>query len=173
MKTTNIEIKARSSNNDKIKDILECKGADFRGVHHQIDTYFRVPAGRLKLREDGDSMSLIFYERQNQPGPKRSDVLLYESAADSDLKETLRAALGILTIVDKRREIYFIENVKFHLDEVRELGTFMEIEAIDLDGSIGKDRLLEQCDHYLDLFKIQRSDLLSGSYGDMLPLTAT
>ena len=33
--------------------------------------------------------------------------------------------------MDKKREIYFIHNVKFHIDNVKNLGTFIEIEAID------------------------------------------
>lgn len=34
-------------------------------------------------------------------------------------------------MVDKRRKIYFIDNVKFHFDVVENLGTFIEVEAID------------------------------------------
>ena len=71
-------------------------------------------------------------------------------------------------MVDKKREIYFIDNVKFHIDNVENLGTFMEIEAIDSDGSIGKDKLQEQCQFYIDLFGIAPTDLLSNSYSDML-----
>ncbi|HFD33211.1 MAG TPA: CYTH domain-containing protein, partial [Gammaproteobacteria bacterium] len=54
---------------------------------------------------------------------------------------TLTAALGIFKIVDKQRRIYFIGNVKFHIDEVKGLGSFVEIEAIDEDGNIGLEKL--------------------------------
>ena len=77
-------------------------------------------------------------------------------------------ALGILVVVDKKREIYFIDNVKFHIDEVEDLGTFVEIEAIDNDGTIGKEKLLEQCQFFLDLFRISQGDLISVSYSDLL-----
>ena len=70
--------------------------------------------------------------------------------------------------MDKKREIYFIDNVKFHIDGVEDLGTFIEIEAIDKDGSIGKEKLLEQCQSFLDLFKIPQEDLISVSYSDLL-----
>jgi adenylate cyclase, class 2 len=70
--------------------------------------------------------------------------------------------------VDKKREIYFIDNVKFHIDEVKGLGTFVEIEAIDKDGTIGKDKLQEQCQSFLELFKIPQTDLISVSYSDLL-----
>ena len=84
------------------------------------------------------------------------------------MKEILTKALGILVVVDKKREIYFIDNVKFHIDVVEHLGTFVEIEAIDNDGNIGKKKLLEQCQLYLDVFKIPQKDLISVSYSDLL-----
>ena len=80
----------------------------------------------------------------------------------------LTKSLGILAVVNKQREIYFIENVKFHLDSVKGLGTFIEIEAIDKEGNLGKEKLLEQCNFFLQLFNVQKKDLLSMSYSDML-----
>jgi len=164
----NIEIKAKSANQDEIRGILKSRNADFRGIDHQIDTYFNVPFGRLKLREGNIENHLIQYDREDKDGPKQSNVLLYKSTPDSTLKDLLNKSLGILVIVDKQREIYFIDNVKFHLDHVQGLGTFVEIEAIDYDGSIGRDRLLEQCNQYLELFKVSQEDLVSVSYSDLL-----
>ena len=93
---------------------------------------------------------------------------MFKSDPKSSLKEILTKALGILVVVDKKREIYFIDNVKFHIDIIEDLGTFVEIEAIDNDGTIGKDKLLEQCQFFLDLFKISQEDLISVSYSDLL-----
>lgn len=164
----NIEIKAKSNNQDAIREILKSKNADFKGIDHQIDTYFKVNNGRLKLREGKIENHLIHYQRENKEGPKQSDVTLFKSDPKSSLKEILTKALGILVVVDKKREIYFIDNVKFHIDIVEDLGTFVEIEAIDNDGTIGKDKLLEQCQFFLDLFKISQEDLISVSYSDLL-----
>lgn len=165
----NIEIKAKSTNNqDKIREILKSNNADFKGIDHQIDTYFKVNNGRLKLREGEIENYLIYYQRENKKGPKQSDVILFKYNPKSSLKEILTKALGVLVIVDKKREIYFIGNVKFHIDTVKNLGTFVEIEAIDNNGTVGKDKLLEQCQFFLDLFKISQEDLVSLSYSDLL-----
>ena len=164
----NIEVKARTSDQEKIRDILKSNNAKFVGVDHQVDTYFKVHSGRLKLREGNIENHLIYYERENKSGPKRSSVLLYKYGPDQNLKEILTTSLGILAVVDKKREIYFIDNVKFHLDNVNSLGTFVEIEAIDKDGSIGNEKLLEQCNHYLNLLNISKDDLLEKSYGDLM-----
>jgi len=164
----NIEIKARSNNQDLIREILKSHHAEFRGVDHQIDTYLKVNSGRLKLREGNIENSLVHYDRENKEGPKQSNVTLFKSDPKSSLKEILTKALGVLVVVDKSREIYFIDNVKFHIDSVKDLGTFVEIEATDADCSIGKNKLLEQCQHYLDLFKIKHENLISNSYSDLL-----
>lgn len=168
MSHLNVEIKARCNNHGKIREILKSKKADFKGIDHQIDTYFKVNNGRLKLREGNIENYLIFYERGNQTGPKQSKVILFKNESGSSLKDILIKSQGVLAVVDKSREIYFIGNVKFHIDTVVNLGTFMEIEAIDKEGDIGKDKLQEQCQYYLNLFNISESDLLSESYSDMI-----
>jgi len=163
----NVEIKAKCSDPRRVRDILESKGAEYKGLDHQIDTYFRVQNGRLKLREGDIENALIFYERNNQEGPKDSKVILY-SSIPSSLKDVLLASCGALVVVDKQRHIYFIENVKFHVDLVNGLGSFCEIEAIDNAGDISRDKLLQQCYDYMNQLGIQDSDLISCSYSDLL-----
>lgn len=166
----NIEFKARCTNNEKIKEILISKQAFSKGIDHQIDTYFKVNSGRLKLREGSIENALIHYERKDQKEPKQSNVTLFplDPGLSTSLKEILTHALGILVIVDKQRAIYYIENVKFHVDSVKKLGNFVEVEAIDYDGTIGIEKLRNQCYHYLEEFEIREEDLISNSYSDLL-----
>ena len=168
MKHLNIEIKAKCDKPESIRNILKSKKADFKGKDHQIDTYFKVQNGRLKLRQGNIENLLIYYLRENKSGPKKSKVILLENTPNSNLKEILVQALDTLVIVDKKREIYFIDNIKFHIDKVKNLGSFIEIEVKDKDGVIGQKKLSKQCQDYLDLFKISKKDLLSNSYSDML-----
>ena len=164
----NIEIKARCANPTAIQRILEERKAKFIGIDHQIDTYFSVQEGRLKLREGNIEQQLIFYRRNNQAGPKKSEVILYPAPSDSTLKAVLTASLGIKVIVDKKRAIYFIDNVKFHIDTVARLGNFLEIEAIDRKDEIPLEKLEAQCRFYMNLFDIQSENLVEVSYSDML-----
>jgi len=164
----NVEIKARSDRHNDIRDILNRRNARRIGLDHQIDTYFKVSEGRLKLREGNIENSLIYYNRSNQAGPKRSDVLLYKLSPDPALKSVLSASNGVLVVVDKQREIWFDANVKLHLDAVQGLGTFVEIEAIDTDGTISEDQLHKQCDTWIQLLSIQPEDLIDRSYSDLL-----
>jgi predicted adenylyl cyclase CyaB len=164
----NIEIKARCANPQPIRELLHTRQADFRGVDRQVDTYFRVERGRLKLREGHLENSLVYYEREEHEGPKRSEVTLVPLSPGSPLKEILTRSLGILVVVKKEREIYFIDNVKFHIDTVENLGSFVEIEAIDRDGTLGQEKLVAQCQFFLELFNIAPEDLIAVSYSDLL-----
>ena len=168
MKKLSIEIKARTTDPDRIRAILQDQSAEFVGEDHQRDTYFRARHGRLKLREGEIENSLIHYQREISSAPKRSDVTLYHPEPGTALKTILTEALGVDIIVEKRREIYFIENVKFHIDDIDGLGRFVEIEAIDNDGIHGVEHLRSQCREYLELFDVQPDDLIAESYSDML-----
>ena len=168
MAILNIEIKARCKYPNKIRDILIEKKAIFKGADNQKDTYFKVMNGRLKMREGNIEYSLVYYNREDISGPKRSDVLYYHPRKEDLVKQQLQKAIGTLVVVNKKREIYYIDNIKFHIDEVDELGSFVEIEAIDKIGNIGPEKLYQQCREYLSLFQIQDEDLINNSYSDML-----
>lgn len=168
MSILNIEFKAATNKLKELEDILQQHNPVFIGEDYQVDTYFNVNSGRLKLREGNIENALIHYEREDTAGAKASQVLLYQHSPDQALKEILIKTLGIRAVVDKRRKIYFIDNVKFHFDKVDDLGTFVEVEAIDKDGSTGREKLQSQCDQYAALFGITHEDYCSLSYSDMI-----
>jgi adenylate cyclase, class 2 len=168
MSYINVEIKARCAEPDFIRNYLIGKKAEYKGTDEQTDTYFRISPGRLKLREGNIENNLIYYQRPDQAGPKNSNFYLAPVNDASALKEVLTAALGLKMIVSKRREIYYIENVKFHIDEVPGLGSFVEIEAGNIRADLSQEELLQQCKYYMKEFGIRSEDLLQHSYCDML-----
>jgi predicted adenylyl cyclase CyaB len=168
MKLKNYEFKAKASDLDKLEQKLLGLNPIFKGEDHQIDTYFNVPSGRLKLREGNIENALIYYERPDIADAKQADILLYKPSPEKSLKDILAKVLGIKTIVDKTRRIYFIENVKFHFDMVENLGTFVEVEAIDETGDTGLEKLKEQCNEYFLFFGLEKSDLVDKSYSDLI-----
>ena len=168
MAILNVEFKAKSDDIEGLESRLLELSPVYIGTDHQIDTYFNVTEGRLKLREGNIENSLIWYQRQNTGAAKQSDVLLYPHEPDINLKEILVKLHGIKVIVDKKRKIYFIGNVKFHFDRVKDLGTFIEVEAIDSTGDIGIDKLKEQCENYADMFGIKTADYIAVSYSDLI-----
>jgi len=122
----------------------------------------------LNLEEENIENSLIGYQREDIAGSKQSNVHLFKTEPNTALEAILATTLGVKVIVDKQRDIYFIGNVKFHVDEVQGLGSFVEVEAIDLEGNIGREKLQQQCDKYKAMLGIRDEDLLAKSYSDLL-----
>ena len=118
MKIKNLEFKAKVEDIEKYERKLLSLNPKFNGLDHQIDTYFNVSKGRLKLREGNIENSLINYNRENVADTKKSDIILFQHEPDKALKEILTLQLGVKITVDKKRKIYFIDNVKFHFDIV-------------------------------------------------------
>ncbi|MFA5159372.1 MAG: class IV adenylate cyclase [Candidatus Omnitrophota bacterium] len=168
MDSLSFEIKARCSDSGRIRKILLARGASFRGLDCQVDTYFRVPSGRLKFREGNIENALIYYKRNDQKNSKKCDSTLFSCTKKTPLKKVLTEALGVLVVVDKKREIYFIKNAKFHIDRVKKLGSFVEIEVFSRKGSVGVVKLKKQCGFYQKLFRVRAKDLVADSYSDQI-----
>ena len=114
---------------------------------------------------------LISYSRPDQTGYRTSDYTLVEVPNPTEMEQALEAALGLIAVVDKRREIYLYRNVRIHLDEVEGLGEFLEFEAVigPDDDEQSSRKLLDELS---DLFKIAPSDSISVSYVDLLDVPA-
>ena len=126
------------------------------------------------MREGAIENALIAYERPDTPGAKPCDVTMTELDADASaaLRELLEAALPVRVRVRKRREILFIGNVKFHLDEVDGLGAFVEIEAQGRGGEPPRAVLEAQAAEWRARLAIEDADLEPRSYSDLLAGTA-
>ena len=166
MKHLNFEFKARLNDEQRVREALKRLDARFIGTDHQIDTYFRVPCGRLKVREGHLENALIFYRRSNVRRARQAAVEMMLLPRRNSLRAILARALGTLAVVDKRREIYFVKNVKIHLDRVHRLGKFLEVEAISRAGDLKKIR--SQARQFQKLFGITAKDIVAESYSDLI-----
>jgi predicted adenylyl cyclase CyaB len=161
-------LKARLHDMAAAREVAQRLATASLGVQQQTDTYFRCYHGRLKLREiSGQLAQLVSYERPDCADAKGSDYQLIDIPDPVALKQSLSSALGIRIVVAKRREIYLVDNVRIHLDEVAGLGEFLEFEAVlspDRDDAAGHQKLAE----LQAAFGIQQEDLLACSYADLL-----
>lgn len=168
MNITNIEFKAKVSSIEKAEALLQNLDPVFKGLDHQVDTYFKVPHGRLKLREGNIEHALIQYQRSNLSGAKESSVILFKHKPDPALKQILTLQFGILKVVDKHRKIYFIDHVKFHFDQVAGLGEFMEVEVINENNRFTRVALEAECDRWINFFQIRPEQFVASSYSDLV-----
>jgi predicted adenylyl cyclase CyaB len=169
MKLKNVEVKAICRNPQRTREILASMHAHYAGCDHQVDTYFHTPHGRLKLRRGNIENALIAYKRTDVNAPKLSEVILYKTSDSEGLAEILCNTLEIIAIVEKKRDIYYIDNVKFHVDEVKGLGSFAEIEAM-ADAFDEESNLRMQVEKYMQLLEIRPEDLMTHSYSDMIAM---
>ena len=165
----NIEIKAKCSDIKKARLIADQLKTDYVGNLHQIDTYFETRTGRLKLREiNGESAELIPYKKDYSTGPMKSDYAVLPVDNSVNTKSILEKILGIVTVVDKKREVFLIDNVRVHLDRVKDLGDFVECEAV-YDGGEEQEALEKiRVSELMRKFEIKEDDLLYQSYIDYL-----
>lgn len=169
MQGTNIEFKARIRDERRVRAALGSMHPRVAGTDHQIDTYFNTPSGRLKLRQGNIENALIFYQREDRSQVRPSRILLCEFSDMREmqtLKTVLVSALGVAAVVDKVREIYYMDNVKIHLDRVRWLGKFLEVEAFVKEGSLRHAR--KQAERIKELFGVHPQDILPHSYSDLI-----
>lgn len=166
----NIELKARCGDLARAAGAAESLGATRAGVLVQTDTYFRVPQGRLKLREAaGRSAELIYYERANETRLRDSAYYVLPTPAPAETRAALSKALGVRGVVRKRRELWMYHNVRIHLDEVEGLGSFVEFEAViasPADEAPSHERLAR----LTAALAIRDEDRIAGSYSDLAGL---
>lgn len=125
----NIEYKAELRHPGLARSILGALRATRILEFGQVDTYFRVPDGRLKRREtDDEPPEWIAYHRPNQSGPKASDFTILDEARALDRYG--REPLPVWVVVRKRRELWMRGSVRIHLDDVEGLGKFLELESL-------------------------------------------
>ncbi len=167
----NSEVKVQVKDLNPYRKRLKQANAEFRGIDHQKDTYFKVSRGRLKLREGNIENALIYYDRDDQSHPKKSEIILLRTVSP-ELKAILFKALTVLVIVEKQREIYFMDNAKFHLDHVPGLGYFVEIEVMGgPDASF--EALTRQLHRHVEYLKLPLERRITHSYSDMLLMKTT
>jgi predicted adenylyl cyclase CyaB len=163
----NIEIKARVRDARHVRAFMRAEGSRHE-VQLQRDVFFQAANGRLKLRcfRDGTGV-LVAYDRADKAGPKMSDYTLSPVLEAASLEEALTRSLGMRGIVEKRREIAIVGQTRVHLDAVKGLGIFLELEVVlkkrqsAMQGRAIARKLMQE-------LRIEDRDLLDRAYMDML-----
>ncbi|XP_059166907.1 uncharacterized protein LOC131949149 [Physella acuta] len=164
----NVEIKARVADLQSLiartRDLAKDQGL----LIEQEDTFYNVPAGRLKLRNiKGEPGLLIQYDRPDQAGPKLSNFHMAQVEDVENMKIVLSKALGVRGVVKKSRLLIMLGQTRIHLDDVEGLGHFMELEVV-----LGDDQTVEYgqqiASDIMNKLEISENDLLHSAYMDML-----
>lgn len=168
----NIEIKAKIDNVENIRIKIDKLNATAAVEIIQEDIFFNTVKGRLKLRKFSEkSGELIYYLRNNLAGPKRSDYHIYKTDNPNTLRQVLEYSLGIRGVVRKKRLLYLVGNTRIHLDEVENLGSFLELEVM-LNPGQDEGICRTIANDILEKLDIDKKDLVDNSYIDLIEISA-
>lgn len=162
----NLEFKARYADLSRAERIARALGAEFGGNLHQEDTYFQVPAGRLKLRAiDRARSELIFYQRPEDSPARWSDYFIAAFEEADSIRDVLSRALGVRQRVEKLRQLFLYRGARIHLDRVARLGEFIEFEVPTRGDDDAAKSLLRTLLHS---FGLRDEDAIQASYGELI-----
>ena len=165
----NLEFKAAFDDLQRGKQIAGAMGATAGGDLHQVDTYFRVPEGRLKLREINHAAGeLIFYRRPEAEAVRFSNYYTAPVGDSAAMVNVLSLSLGTRIRIEKVRRLYIYRGARIHLDRVPDLGNFVEFEvpvASDEPASEAVARGI--MDELMRAFGLRADDAIKASYSEM------
>ncbi|HWP82839.1 MAG TPA: class IV adenylate cyclase [Bacteroidota bacterium] len=164
----NLELKCRLSAREvpRALSIARRLGAREAGILTQVDTYYSVPSGRLKLRSINSRLfQLIHYHRSNTRSSRFSRYSIISISQPHDVKKVLHAIFGKPLTVRKRRRLFLYKNARIHFDTVNRLGSFIEFEVVANRGrkqAVAFMRMLRR------VFQIKPQAIIGVSYRDLL-----
>ncbi len=165
---SNIEIKARARDFLRQKELAGKLTDTPEQLICQEDTFFDTLKGRLKLRMFSPGQGeLIYYERDNISGPKQSNYSISKTEAPIKLKDVLSCALGVQGVVRKKRYLFIVGQTRIHLDDVEELGYYIELEVVMQPNQTAK-QCLRIANEIMEKMQIREDDLIDVAYIDLL-----
>ena len=139
-----IEAKFRLSDPDEMRSRLAAAGAEPVGTVLEDNAFFDTPAGQLLANDcglrvrttrdgAGQQRCTLTYKGPRQPGElkiRQEEEAVVESASSA---KAILAALGYEPTLSfqKRRQSFRLGEARIELDELPQLGFFLEIEADD------------------------------------------
>lgn len=161
----NLELKARIASLKRAQAVCRRVDAAYKGKLAQIDTYFRVRKGRLKLREiNSKQFEIICYFRQNLKKSRYSNYLVVPVVDPKRTKELCSRLFGVRGVVRKNRFLYLFKNARIHIDAVKGLGTFIEFEVM---VNQGKQQARQLMQFLTATFGIADDSIIAVSYVDL------
>jgi len=150
-----IEAKLKVDSLDEIKNRLTELGAEFLQEQLHTDSYFDDASDTFKNSDRALRLRCLSVEGKEKifltyKGPKEKTNLkerqeLEIEINDVDSAEKLLSAIGFekAMVLQKKRQLWQLEQCKVSLDELPLLGTFVEIEGPDREKIAGVQRGLQ------------------------------
>ncbi|MHA1860526.1 MAG: class IV adenylate cyclase [Candidatus Asgardarchaeia archaeon] len=169
-----VKIKVNEGEITRIKESIEKLG--FKKIYEEFhhDFYFKHPCRDFKERDEAlrvrilnDNRCIVSYKG---PRVKTGDFKVREEIntyADVNVKDLL-IKLGFTQIAElkKFREVYRKEDVSLSIDDVEELGHYIEIETLSKDSDFHDPR--EKINDLIEKLGLKRENITRETYLEMV-----
>lgn len=146
----NLEIKIKVTSLKALKNKLKQKRVGLKKILIQKDVYYSIDTGLLKLRIENGEKSLIYYKRDEKSKKRWSDYQVIKFA-EGDTEIFFKIIFSTEITVLKVRELYLYKNTRIHLDKVKGLGSFIELETLVTDDLKNAEKQFNKMVEILDL----------------------
>ena len=161
---TNLELKIKLNSFNQVEKYLKEINATHTATLNQKDVYYKSNSGLLKLRIENGNQSIIKYVRDEKSKNRFSNFeVLYFSSGNAE--KFFGELLKVETVVQKKRILYMYNNTRVHLDRVKNLGYFMELETLVL---FGKNDAKKRFDGIVNLLHLHDYLQIKKSYRDLI-----
>ena len=160
----NLELKIKIDSFDPLIEKLKSINVKEDSVLIQKDIYYKIPSGLLKLRIENGTKTLIYYNRDESSKNRWSDFNLLK-IEDDNAEEFLSKLFVVEEVVQKERKLFWFNNTRIHLDEVKGLGNFLELETLVLDGKADAEK---RFDEIVRLLNLDLSKQIKKSYKNLI-----
>ena len=163
---TNLELKIKLTSFSEVEKHLREINSTLIATLVQKDVYYKSNSGLLKLRIENGNQSIIKYMR-NEKSKNRFSNFEVLHFSNGNAEKFFGELLKIETVVQKKRILYMYNNTRVHLDNVKNLGLFLELETLVL---FGKRDAKKRFDEIVDLLHINNYSQIKKSYRDLILL---
>jgi len=160
----NLELKIQINNPVNLIEKATKVGARFEKELNQKDIYYRSDSGLLKLRLQNGRAELIQYKR-DEKNPERWSEYYVLQITDKSAESFFEKLFSIEAVVEKTRLLYIYKKTRIHLDKVRDLGDFLELESV---VNQNEDESKSEFDEVVKLLSLDTSKQIKKSYRDLI-----
>jgi adenylate cyclase, class 2 len=161
----NLELKISTASHEYLIEKIIKNGGKSLDTLLQKDTYYKFEKGLLKLRRQNGDYQLVKYNRNEKEEERWSDYSLLFLTGEN-VEEYLSELFDIETIVEKKRQLFIYKNTRIHLDEVENLGKFLELETVVKE--ISKEDAKTEFNEVVEFLGLNVAEQIRKSYRDLL-----
>lgn len=172
-----VEIKAKLKNRNEVLPKLEKLGCTIKKAKEQEDKIFikkefknfDIPLGEnvIRLRKEDDKNILTLKKKMKD---NKASIEIESLVEDEDAISRMLEEMGYkeLVFIKKKRKRYSLGRMSICVDDVENLGDFIEVEIMTEENDSKKDEALAEIEAFLEKLEISKNDYEEKRYDTLM-----